>query len=1422
MKKTISILIIFLILPLTSFADIEVAKSQCKELGFEPGTEKYADCVMQLLPEINTNNNQPNLNEAIKKIDKNVKKIGEDIAKSLKIEVAIKGKKLENFFINNDLILISENGSREYKFKEKTYEIIKDDTVIQSGSWKVYGLLKNQIRLISKNDKKKYYLKKISEKPWIYNYNKLPGSEGATKEILHIKSSSKFKDIYSDVKFSSVEEKTKGEEEKIKETSNSEDQVIVSKTDNKEEKDKENITQVKETNKTEEKEDDKIDLLSSIKTQKKTKNNNTKSNLDDEEIIRFNLTDRKDNLFFQTDIYSLSNISKRIKNNQVSIGDIVNIHTGGNGFYKGEMINNLPEGKGKWSNCHKERFSKLDLSQTIETCEIIVGNWKNGTLNGFAKIFYLGSPTIIPDLESLWKDVNIHTNFLTTNFSDSVLIDEKGFISYGDKGIVGIQKVNGSQLRQGRVNVEKKYATIFVGNFQNNVVTDNLSARITSNKGQMIISSLNEDGNPAGIGVSLYTDGSIIIGIYENGNLNLNNNIKAFINTDKKKTILKSSEMGRYIEKYQETFANYKNFIHAELLNNSFIKKSDKEKKAEFVLKETYLKEYDKFPSIKQIAWNKMRIPAIKIGKKPPLTLSPIFLEASSGVGTPLLPRDINLTKSSFSFYKGKVSKISDEGQLVYNGRAIKVDYNDKYFSIEEGDFEDGLFVYGFQIYDDGSKPRINIPLDFTIKVSGQTEKKLDHTAEVYYGSLNKKGPNGNGTMIMPNGIVYVGEWKDNRFHGKGELKKYGNEKPYRNKLNQTKIIPSVKYSLKGNFQDGKPQGKMEGYVFDGEADVAGVLTDIVKKNISGKYDKGELVEPSVVKKVEEKKLERPKFEGSGDPTEAIMKAEQIAKQIGCVGHQFEGTISKYTIYPCGSYEEYKKTFLNISEQKKVNLTSDKRTFKAGNALFANIKSETEKSFFVDDVEVFKYQNKIKIKKIDFNTSQCEIIDSKFLNKGDLYYENENYLIDIENGIIVRKRVHKTSKEVEEKTFNIREIIGDFERLDYTFYDQDKKTYILTEDKDKIKEFIIKNKNSKFFEIKTHPIEVIRQMEFINNDVKDYSLALSDEALSILIPLNFEKGKGAYSLDKIDIKYLKKNYSIINSSFGVSLERVKAGKEKWASFNPLDRGKQTKTACAKLSKDKESGVDIASKEVSFENTIGSIDYYLNNIKQAGIYGLVNYGVAAEEEPFFEAYAFNSSQKVMKKTKEDISKRLEEKAEVLKFHEIKFTNVLQCENPNDLFFVGIDKTIKKIEQTKIVKEKYPNMYSKIPVYHIVRFSNNINSNHAESSYIKGDDEFFDLVTEDIYEYQRENRKKDFIIEKVENDTITLVKNFTKLENWQQRFGKGHIVQQLIKIDLKNSNVNYKHMIFFAGDSTYSWYQPPEEVEFSSKCKNIRIN
>ena len=43
-------LFIFILFSTIVRADIEIAKGQCKDLGFKPGTEKYADCVMKLLP----------------------------------------------------------------------------------------------------------------------------------------------------------------------------------------------------------------------------------------------------------------------------------------------------------------------------------------------------------------------------------------------------------------------------------------------------------------------------------------------------------------------------------------------------------------------------------------------------------------------------------------------------------------------------------------------------------------------------------------------------------------------------------------------------------------------------------------------------------------------------------------------------------------------------------------------------------------------------------------------------------------------------------------------------------------------------------------------------------------------------------------------------------------------------------------------------------------------------------------------------------------------------------------------------------------------------------------------------------------------------------------------------------------------------
>ena len=290
-------------------------------------------------------------NDDIKKLENDIKKAATDIAETLKIEIAIKGKKLEKFFINNDLILISENGSREYRFNEKNYEIIKNDTVIQNGSWKVHGLLKNQIRLISDNDKKKYYLKKISKKPWIYSYDKRPGSEGAEKEILHIQSSSKFADITSDVTFSSSNENSKKSSKKNE--------------DMKEKKEK------------------KVELNENKSLTKKDKNIKCKSNYRDNCI---------DILVDQNGTYEGEWVNNQrngqgtqlFKNGDRYEGAWSNNKFHGKGtltekngdYYTGEFKHNKEDGLGYFVWISGGKFSKY------------VGEWKNGKMHGHGKIHY--------------------------------------------------------------------------------------------------------------------------------------------------------------------------------------------------------------------------------------------------------------------------------------------------------------------------------------------------------------------------------------------------------------------------------------------------------------------------------------------------------------------------------------------------------------------------------------------------------------------------------------------------------------------------------------------------------------------------------------------------------------------------------------------------------------------------------------------------------------------------------------------------------------------------------------------------------------------------------------------------------------------------------------------------------------------------
>jgi len=114
-----------------------------------------------------------------------------DLGKVIKIETATKGQKLKEFFSDNTLFLSFEGKKKEYRFQQKKYEVFEDGKLIESGKWKVSGLLKNSIRLKAENKKKSYYFKKINKKSIIYHYNTIPGSEDAIKTLVEIEETNK-------------------------------------------------------------------------------------------------------------------------------------------------------------------------------------------------------------------------------------------------------------------------------------------------------------------------------------------------------------------------------------------------------------------------------------------------------------------------------------------------------------------------------------------------------------------------------------------------------------------------------------------------------------------------------------------------------------------------------------------------------------------------------------------------------------------------------------------------------------------------------------------------------------------------------------------------------------------------------------------------------------------------------------------------------------------------------------------------------------------------------------------------------------------------------------------------------------------------------------------------------------------------------
>ena len=79
MKYPFLSLFFILILSTIVRADIETAKDQCKDLGFTPGTEKYGDCVLKLIPNAATKGINPYTE---------LPKVEENVANSLKFKEA--------------------------------------------------------------------------------------------------------------------------------------------------------------------------------------------------------------------------------------------------------------------------------------------------------------------------------------------------------------------------------------------------------------------------------------------------------------------------------------------------------------------------------------------------------------------------------------------------------------------------------------------------------------------------------------------------------------------------------------------------------------------------------------------------------------------------------------------------------------------------------------------------------------------------------------------------------------------------------------------------------------------------------------------------------------------------------------------------------------------------------------------------------------------------------------------------------------------------------------------------------------------------------------------------------------------------------------------------------------------------------------
>tara|TARA_B100001057_G_scaffold238155_1_gene238464 strand:- start:778 stop:2646 length:1869 start_codon:yes stop_codon:yes gene_type:complete len=209
----------------------------------------YILVILTFFPRVSLATTSENLNDGTKKIKEGATKVIDSL--KVKVEISVKGKKLKQYFQNNNLNLSFNDQLKEYRFKEKNYEVLENNNVSETGKWKVHGLLKNQIKLKPDNDSKSYYFKKISKKDIIYHFDKLPGSEGAKKTLVEIFS--------SDIKITSSENTSSEKSEVIKKE---EKKVIKKKEEAKKKKKKKKDIKYKELSKDQLKKLDEYEKLS--------------------------------------------------------------------------------------------------------------------------------------------------------------------------------------------------------------------------------------------------------------------------------------------------------------------------------------------------------------------------------------------------------------------------------------------------------------------------------------------------------------------------------------------------------------------------------------------------------------------------------------------------------------------------------------------------------------------------------------------------------------------------------------------------------------------------------------------------------------------------------------------------------------------------------------------------------------------------------------------------------------------------------------------------------------------------------------------------------------------------------------------------------------------------------------------------------